>query len=216
MDQFVTKTEIQFEICEPSVASLLQKLRLSDSSQKEKQVFYYDTADLDLIQQNTVIKINHTTDAERSSVKIKDLDEDSIPWKYLKDQDSKCEEDVYLDLSRVSCSVNAEVTDRKNILSLAQKNFIRAMDIQIAPEARLKIFGPVETTEQSFQTTNYKLVIESSKVRENLAAIELSARVDRKQALKVQTEIKNLLEQSNVILCADQQGKMKRLFKWLL
>jgi len=48
-----------------------------------------------------------------------------------------------------------------------------------------------------------------------LATIELSVRVERHQALKIQNELVDLLNQAHVILCEDQQGKIKRLFKWL-
>lgn len=211
----IKKAEIQFEICEPNVESLLEKLQLSESSTQTKQIFYYDSENLDLIRQNVAIKISPSESKSQSSVKIKDIDEDSIPWKLLKDQDSKCEEDIYLDLSRISCGINHSFTKTQNILSSAQFNLMQEMNIAIPAQDRLQSFGPVTTAEQSFAMKDYKLVIEASSVREHLATIELSVRVERHQALKIQNELVDLLNQAHVILCEDQQGKIKRLFKWL-
>lgn len=210
----VKKAEIQFEICEPSVGVILKKLQLSASSTKTKEVFYHDTDNLDLIRQNVVLKISSASSKLQSIAKVKNLSEDSIPWNELENHDHKCELDIYLDLSRISCSLSEVLKNNTDILSLPQVNFIKATGLNpIYPN--MKSFGPVATLSQTVKDSKYNMVIESSFVGRKLAAIEFSVRTDIKDARKAQTELKYLLDEAGVILCSDQQGKIKRIFDLL-
>ncbi len=209
----IKKAEVQFEICEPDAKVVLAKLELPPTSSEYLQMMYYDTPQMDLFRREVVIKLKKSKTKLKSTAKIRDIKLNEIPWDYLEGKDYKCERDVYLNLDRISCSLNYDV-DPNNVISKYQFELIKMLRFDLSKSV-IEQLGPVDTVEYKVINNSLELVVEQSQVRGTVAAIELSTKVPVENFPKVQAELFQFLKNKNVNLCTDQHGKIKKIFALL-
>ncbi len=209
----IKKAEVQFEVCEQDANVILTKLGLPPSSSEFAQIMYYDTPQMDLLRRDVVIKLKKSDNKMKSTAKIKNINLNEIPWDFLEGHDYKCERDVYLNLDRISCSLNHKV-DSNNVVSKYQFELIKMLRFDLSKSV-LEQLGPVDTFEYKVINNSLELVVEQSQVRGTVAAIELSTKVPVENMQKTQAEIFQMLKVKNINLCTDQHGKIKKIFALL-
>ena len=212
----VAKTELQWVLCENSVASFARKTGSALGSSKSRSIYFLETNDLKLASSGSFLRIREHLRKFKSSAKINFVDDSNLPWNDLKGKDSKCEWDRYNSHQKVGCSLNYEGDSLADVLSEDQKHFLSSNQ-GFESWSDLKLLGPALSQEWSWTPKHFESDLFLEEVTATgFTSLELSMRVSNQAADKAFANVQNWLNQNHVVLCPVQRGKSETLIRALL
>jgi len=213
----VNAVELQWVLCEGSSEILFEKLGVKAPEPKQREVYYSETAGLDLFNLGAILRTRVTKNKIKTAAKIKGFNETEIPWNLLEDSDSKCEWDAYQSLERIGCSLSSEPSSMKNLVSKDQKTFIETV-IAYTDFQSLEVWGPVDSKEWEWKEESVKetLTLETLELSSPFFSMELSARVPLSKKAQTFQRVHNWLLSQEIKLCKKQEGKTGELLKVLI
>jgi hypothetical protein len=215
----VSQVELQWVICEPSIKVLFSKLDFKPEQSDSRKVYYSDTQNQDLYGRGTIIRTRVPSEKSKkikTAVKVNYLEEFKIPWNFLANQDYKCEEDMYLQRSKIGCSVYSYPMDLNNTFSSEQAAFIQK-ESGFDHWNDVVLYGPAQSTVWSWseESLDLDLEVEQIKVENQFFNIELSTRVNIDQGKAVFGQLQKWLLDHQIRLCQIQQGRTGELLNIL-
>jgi hypothetical protein len=217
MASSVDNTELQWALCETSATALVKKLQTSVGPSEVRDVYYLETPGLDLLSQNAFIRIRNTGGKLKSAAKVNYPDDHKLPWDHLHGKDAKCEWDRYGSYKKIGCSLEAKPDDLEESLSKDQEKFLLA-ETTFKNFEDLTLLGPAtsEFWEWHDHTTNADFSLEVVEAPHGFFSMELSTRVQTKEADKIFHTLQTWLNSRGVSLCPVQKGKSEALIRALL
>ncbi len=231
-DHSLKQVELQWNICDDPV-KVLKVLQFQEQKQSQREVFFYDTEALELLDQDVVIRFrksqqkNGELKLERT-IKFRNIEIKRIPWKVLDQADSKCEWDIHVNLERLSCSMTNEIADLNQPLGELELEFLQE---RVSISSLPKQWGPAQNlsrkgifrflgenenakgknSEEKGEWSQYQI----SSARNLISFFELSIQSNLNDFEKTKQKVNRLLKAEKVQLCADQAGITEPLLERL-
>lgn len=197
---------------------------------QRRKVYFYDTRKLDLYNQSHLVLRARVTqgDDDDSTVKVRPASlKDDAPWREIGGVE------IELDISgkAPTCSAKLEdnpkrgevedvEVDRRRIGSLfshQQEDLVTAYAPKSVGFDDLEVLGPVDARKWVFDDLDgfpYKLCIEEWSLPDTTRFIELSIKVERREASSAQAAFHALLQRIGVNVAEGQEQKTPRVLKF--
>jgi hypothetical protein len=213
----VKNAEVQWMLCEPSVAAFQKKVHANMGNPESYQTYYMETQDLELMSRSAGIRIRVKGPQAKSSVKINYPDDLRLPWNELKGTDSKCEWDRYKQFQKVGCSMNNKSKDLMQSLSSDQERYLDRV-AGFANFDELILLGPVQSQAWKWRQKDLDVDVSVEEINgpDGYNSIELSIRVPVADTDKIVYRVESWIIDKGLVLCATQGGKGETLIKALL
>lgn len=213
------QSEIQWTICEKSALDFLSKMNVEFEAKSDQKISFLDTNTLDYLAKGIIFRVIQKKDKIKSTVKNNIENPSTIDWEWLKQQNYKCENNVYGTRSQFSCSIDFETvniaSDEKifNDSQIQMVSRLAGIHFDHIDLEKLKTFGPLNL--RKWKSKKFDLTFEIVEIPGGLPVMELSTRVDEKQQSEVQENINELLKKQGILLCAKQGGRTKNILSQL-
>jgi hypothetical protein len=214
-------TELQWNLCENSLAEVADKLEGSELKQGERDIYYYDTDNLDLYQAGMVIRERIGNKKADLTIKVKNLDPSRISDRWLSIKGFKCEYDLHGDSSRFTCSLKStEMTERTRaihelVLTPEQESFVdefSGVDQELLRQSIRR--GVLKNSLLKLKSHNDTFDIESYQLGD-FFSMEISTRVTTSAALHSKNKIESVFADSGLQICDDQNQTTESKLKLL-
>lgn len=213
----LSKTELQWAICEPSMESFFEKLGTPRKSEESTLLSYFDTESLDLFFAGVFL---HSTN-EYSKAKIEFQNTAQIDFDWMETNGARCEWDRYGAKKVVRCALKHKPHKDEARWSGKQQDFIRHFKNVSLPQ-KLHQWGPYRM--ESWSLNDIALAGDQTLIVESLNTngatphpiIELSTRVPSDEADNTFLNIQTYLKRHQVETCLVQGGKFERLINLLM
>ena len=213
------KTELQWSICEPSMAAFQSKLGWTRGDESTYMVAYFDSPDLRFhaagISARVTHKANSASEKLKSKIKIEFQDPDDIDWEWLKGRDHKCEYDQYGFRMVPRCAVNNEPKTAGTLWSRDQVAFLRiyrpGFELQ-----QLQQWGPYLGHELKFDSPKGEASLDATEILiggKQVAIIEAAVRSSVEDAANTYQRYTWFFQQRGISLCSEQKGMFERLLQ---
>lgn len=205
-------TELQWNLCEDNEESVVTALRGLNEEKSSRRIYYYETANFDFYQNGVVIRKRANSKGTDLTVKIKLSSTTEIKNKWRDLDGFKCEFDAHGTKKTFTCSLKEKEVD----LTKKQKEFIEEFKPKLlALLDQTKRTNAIENRVYEFDSEAGALVMEGSSIG-GKNFLELSQRVKSEDASSAKRAIENLLQNSHIRLCENQESttleKMKAAF----
>lgn len=207
----LSKTELQWAICEPSVSSLFEKLGSKANPPKVSTMSYFDTQALSFYSAGVFLHMNDGS----SKTKIDFMRPEDVNFDWLERHHGNCEYDRYGPKRTIRCAVKNDVNEDQSPWSEKQRAFVKHFRNLEIPQT-LRRWGPY--SEESWAIRDIRLpddlelAVESIPLADGRSPIiEISARVSTKEADDFYFRIQTYLNDHHIQICPVQSGKFERL-----
>jgi hypothetical protein len=221
--------DVHLTLCAPTTQTL-RKFDLNESDAKSREVWFFDTKNLDLFEQGLNIRARQKEDADKAeiTVKLRPIDSANIADSWFENSDFKCETDDFGATSQGACSLNAKIKgsdfsdqlkapDLRDLLSDSQEKFIsESLAVNFSRKDVLAL-GPVADQVWDFKNPRFPngVSLEFWNVKGMTSMIELKSSTDAKSASSIHAALVSLAQENGLALCADQSGKAKDTMMYL-
>lgn len=192
--------ELQWSLCESSF-SFLKHLGIQEFEYNSQSQYYFDTQDLQLLDQRIQIRIRKDQDKFTSTLKLNFNEPQQIPENLKNDFNTTCEYDTYLDHDKIGCKTKNSGDSLQDVFSINQKNLLKDFIPNIDLE-HLKTYGPYKYEKWSAEfDPKTKIIIDSLSNKQNQRFYEVSTRVETEERTKKLKELTNYFIKKGVVLC---------------
>jgi adenylate cyclase class IV len=202
-----SRVEIKLTVRNDQIDEALSLLGLAEDDAEARDVFFYDTLELDFYQAGLILRARniHGGDDE-STVKLRPLDSSAVASRWWR-HDFKCELDRTEVQTISSCSlttvqgedeiedVAAGERDIKKLFTSAQEELIARYAEVVPAWGELEVLGPVEASVWKLEPDELsaELVTERWTLPDGSELLELSVRVDADEASDAEDELMSFI-----------------------
>jgi hypothetical protein len=221
--------ELKLTVPEDSYSATARALGMDPLEAQIRQVFFFDTPDLELNHAGVVVRARRVqARADDSTVKLRPVDPTALPKKVRESLNFGVEVDAMPGGYVCSGSMKAEIGNRavrevafdgKPIRKLFSKEQ-RAFYEEHAPAGialdDLSILGPINLLKLKFMPKGSKipLVAEIWLFPDNTSVLELSTKCAPGQGMKIASELRSYLNMKAVPLDGEQSTKTKKALEY--
>jgi len=210
--------EVQINLCaEPG--EIVRRLELTAVSAKPVEVWYFDSAELDLWRLGLLVRVRIKANKSELTLKAKHQDCAHVDAALLPAAEGKCEYDLHGSSLEGAVSLNATLagatvrglldgrTRVEEALSAAQIRFLRE-GVHAWPLPRgLEPLGPARIL--AYHHPGRPYVVEVWRLPSGRKFVEISAKSAFDAALREQGELQHAMERAGVQMCADQSSQAR-------
>jgi len=220
----VDSVELKLSIADDEQYSTGTALGLDPIKAEIRQVFFFDTAGLDLDAAGIVVRARRIQGEEADTVvKLRPVDPETLPDDLRKSESSKVEVDIMPGKYVCSASLKgksdpdevlraiAGKQDIAELFSKEQRGFFESHAPKGTSLNELTALGPILTLKQKFMVKALKreLVAELWFYPDHTRILELSTKCDPNETFQAVAEVNSYLSEKGVELDAEQKTKTK-------
>jgi hypothetical protein len=198
---------------------------LGFENKQQGRVYFYDTADLDLLKQGLILRVRQGDEDNDLTVKVRPPSDSSVITDPSHGQeDFKCESDMNGGIAKPSYSIKSRFTEKvpddgKDFaarLSTGQRELIRLAGLEVEWKRVRKIADIQSVAWQRKKRDGLpKLSLERWEWPQDRAALELSAKVDAEDGPSAEKRLKELALQKDLLVGCDSKPKTRMVLESL-
>jgi len=208
-----SRVEIKLTVASEQIDHALDALELAEQDAEQRDVFFYDTLELDLYASGVILRgRNIHGDDDESTVKIRPLLAGDVAKSWFKRDGFKCELDRTASDTVSACSLTVvqgedEIEDVaagdrsiEKLFSSEQESLLEIYADLDPDWGDLEVLGPVDASVWKLESPELdrELVVERWTLPDGSALLELSVRADADEADAIADELDALVESLGV------------------
>lgn len=223
-DSASPEVELKITLRSDQIGLAKQKFGLRDSVAAKRDVWFYDTLDLELFESGVILRgRSKSKDSDDSTVKLRPMNAEDIAPEWFDLDGFKCEEDRSLDKSVSSCSLSATQDEGEleaiaageravdKAFSSEQEDFLASYALEAATWDELYPLGPVAAQVWKVvpKTFGRKLTMELWQLEDSSRILEVSMRAAPELADQRLEELASYLESRGFDTSTQQETKTR-------